>query len=106
MAAAIHARPVVWAWLIVWFVNVPIVAAQDDPIREPQPVESQPVGEPQPIAEPQTIATLAVTETAAEPKSAVRPDHLVVLRLSAGLMAAQMNRDIDRHTAARDVVLG
>ena len=62
---------------------------------------------PPPVQDPSTAESQASDEEIGNPAvSKPRPAHLVVLRLSAAMLAAQMNRECDRQSAVREVVLG
>src|SRR5206468_12661442 len=56
---------------------------------------------------PTAIVSPSTSEAEVESNSqAQRPAHLIALRISAGMLAARMNRDVDGQRAVSDVMLG
>jgi hypothetical protein len=76
-----------------WLIVAGLAAAQEAvPVQDPSAAESQ--------------ASVEEIGNSTPAVSKARPAHLVVLRLSAAMLAAQINRECDRQSVVSDVVLG
>jgi hypothetical protein len=88
MSARFCALPFVSIWVAATCFNCPLAAQEDS--QQPTAVASPSINE----AEVESIS------------SPPRPAHLIAMRISAGMLAARLNRDVDGQRAVSDVVLG
>jgi len=89
MTATIRMRLSVCFWIAACCFRMLPLAAGDEP------------------QQPESVASAPTNEAEAEPNSSPRrPAHLIALRVSAAMLAARMNRNVDGQRAVSDVVLG
>src|SRR4051794_3794902 len=89
MSARFYARLSVCVWIVAFCFRMCPLAAQEEP------------------QQPAAVASPSTSGVEAEPNAdRPRPAHLIALRISAGMLAARLNRNIDGQRAVSDVVLG